>query len=92
MRECDDKIGVAQAQAVAFPPSDDDKSHIRDEAFAQGIADFENGRNAPPAEFGSDAELVRWWNEGYDFAAELDDMSHCSGCNDGTGNPCITHG
>jgi len=91
MRECEHKIEVAQAHGqVVAVQSDDDGSHLRDEAFAQGIADFENERTQPPPEF-SHGDMLRWWNEGYDFAAELDEMSCCSGCNDSTGNPCITH-
>jgi len=93
MRECDEKIGVVVAQAV-HAPSDggDDKSELRDDTFAQGIADFENGLTQPPTEFGSNPDLLGWWNDGHFFAAQLDEMRRCSGCNNGTGNPCVSHG
>lgn len=47
--------------------------------------------------------LIQRWSDGYGHAsqnavfcarisAELEVMWECPGCNDGTGNPCITHG
>ncbi|WP_425953085.1 hypothetical protein [Ralstonia pseudosolanacearum] len=37
-------------------------------------------------------QLVTWFEEGWESAAESHEMQMCRNCQDGTGNPCSIHG
>lgn len=56
-------------------------------AFRMGISYFK-----VPELFQRNNYLTDWWKEGWDDAEEMKSMDQCHGCNDGTGNPCHTHG
>lgn len=57
------------------------------QAFANGVA-YED---VPPL-LSCVKILSDTWKRGWNFADDCLEMSHCSNCNDGTGNPCLTHG
>lgn len=63
-------------------------------AQVQGRQDFTRGRDADdvPPLLADVAELASAWVDGWDAAEESVVMAACSGCNDGSGNPCPHHG
>jgi hypothetical protein len=63
-------------------------------AHVQGRQDFTRGRDADdvPPLLADVAELASAWMDGWDAAEESVVMAACSGCNDGSGNPCPHHG
>jgi hypothetical protein len=61
-------------------------------ATSDGIADFHHDCHTPPRFFVDEPALLEAWQDGWGFAADRHEMSHCSHCTDGTGNPCPLHG
>lgn len=76
----------------------DEGTELETEAYMSarnaGYSAFKMGidQDDVPGLLQRDENLVNWWKDGWDAADEMLEMSACHGCNDGTGNPCHTHG
>ena len=98
MRGLDVRLAYARNKVlcsvgVIVPGSDDDDGWmVFQAAKASGYHDHLAGQSEVPILFRDEPELVNAWKEGQDEAAEFEEMSECTGCNDGTGNPCCIHG
>lgn len=62
------------------------------DAEVDGYHDAADGFNEPPAQFADEPILIAGWKNGHRANKLMDEMNHCLGCNDGTGNPCQIHG
>jgi len=95
LRGLDARVARAQANGMI-----DDESrfmelgHSKMLAHVQGREDFTRGRDADdvPPLLADVAELASAWEDGWNAAEESVAMVACSGCNDGSGNPCPNHG
>lgn len=79
------------AKAIGIDPEGDELWEALQEAEFLGHCDYRSDRPVPIL-FQDEPSLVKAWESGFDFAAESAEMAECHGCNDGTGNPCPTHG
>lgn len=70
----------------------DVERYLMAEVVNQGRLDCYAGLDEPPSLIQSEPVLLKYWHEGYDLADEALDFSACAECNDGTGNPCPSHG
>ncbi len=60
------------------------------EVPAQGRADFYAGIEETPSMYAGEPDLFNAHVDGWNAAAELEEMSHCPDCQ--TGDPCPVHG
>lgn len=95
MRGLNERIALAQARiaAVIDPTSDEaDVGNVAYEAQAMGVRDYQAGEMSAPVMFRDEPFLLTAWESGQDFAAELEEMSRCSGCQDPELPMCPFHG
>ena len=95
MRGLDERIALAKARiaAVMAPASDEaDVGEVTYEAYALGVREYQAGVRSAPVMFRDEPILLRAWESGQDFAAELEEMSLCSGCQDTSLPMCPFHG
>ncbi|MFY3552513.1 hypothetical protein YH64_016385 [Achromobacter sp. LC458] len=88
---------VARTKAAGMFDEDSrflELDHAQILAHVQGREDFTRGRDADdvPPLLADVAELASAWVDGWNEAEESVAMAACSGCNDGSGNPCPHHG
>lgn len=62
------------------------------DANVQGYQDYEDNIHDAPKMFSDEPPLLEAWQDGQQRAAELEDMNECPHCNNGTGDPCPSHG
>lgn len=77
--------------AISPDTGEEDRLRVYLAAQAQGYHDFMSGRTDVPILFRDEPELVTAWISGRNAAADWDEIT-CPDCNDGTGEPCNTHG
>ncbi|CAB3818694.1 hypothetical protein LMG2828_00340 [Achromobacter piechaudii] len=95
LRGLDARVARAQANGMFDDESRFmDLGHSQMLAHVQGREDFSRGRDAEdvPPLLADVAELASAWVDGWNDAEESVAMAACSGCNDGSGNPCPHHG
>lgn len=90
LRGLDARCLWAAAHVGGVPESSDGS----DDAFAQGIRDFECGRAASdvPPLLADISELAAAWREGWKWADEVNDMASCAHCQDSNIDVCPIHG
>lgn len=89
------KFALANVQHRIDPNAANSQDVFGDVYYAakgMGRLDYQAGRFDIPCLFSDEPALSAWWKDGQEFAAELEEMASCSGCHDGTGNPCQIHG
>ncbi|MBX9834353.1 MAG: hypothetical protein K2X78_15070 [Burkholderiaceae bacterium] len=95
MRGLDIRVMLAQARITAFVDSAQAEGmyyNVVDEAFTQGMQDARSGMAQLPLLFKDEQMLESSWRRGYEFELESIEMRACWNCNNGTGDPCPTHG
>lgn len=95
MRGLTARVELAKAKFTAT--FDMDKAELllwdsMQSAYADGVSDFNQGHHKVPPLFKGEPMLVDAWRDGYVFAQETRAMTTCSGCNNGSCNPCPVHG
>lgn len=99
MRGLEVRIMVAQARIMEVIHDVRDNNFLGDwmvdvwlEAQALGYREVAEGLSEPPVMFQNEPDLLTWWEQGQSQYWEMMEMAECPGCNDGTGNPCPSHG
>lgn len=95
MRGLELRTAYAKAQVqkiIDYQVYEDIITDVLIEAQALGVHEFGRGEDHPPMLFSDVSMLVEAWMNGWEFSGNLEEMRHCANCNDGTGNPCRTHG
>lgn len=80
--------------AAAHDSTEPESGDGYDDAYSQGMQDFEHGRafkDVPPL-LADIADLAAAWREGWKWADELNGMGSCSCCQDSNIDVCHVHG
>lgn len=95
MRGLDERVALAYARIAALidPESEQaDVGAVYYEAYALGVRDYQAGEVNSPIMFRGEPEMLKAWNAGQDYAAEMEDMATCAGCQDSDLPMCPVHG
>jgi hypothetical protein len=95
MRGLDERIALAHARiaAIVAPNSDGaDFGVVYYAAYGLGVQDYRAGEFTAPIMFLDEPLLLKAWEDGQDFAAEVEEMAHCEGCKDTSLPMCPYHG
>lgn len=95
MRGLDERVALAMARvaAVIDPNSEQaDLGVVYYEAYALGVRDYMGGEFDAPTMFRGEPEMLKAWNSGQDYGAEMEEMANCEGCQDSSLPMCPWHG
>ncbi len=99
MRGLDVRIMLAQARIMEVIHGVRNNNVLSDwmadvwmEAQALGHREVTEGLSEPPVMFQNEPDLLTWWEQGQSVYWDMIEMAECPHCNDGTGNPCPSHG
>lgn len=95
MRGLNERISLAKAKIAAMvdPDSDEaDAGHAVGDAYWLGAHDYREGELSAPLLFRDEPVLLSAWEDGQRFAAEVEEMADCPGCQDTSLPMCPYHG
>lgn len=95
MRGLDERIALAKVRVAAEidPASDDaDVGNVAAEAYCLGVREYRAGEESAPVMYLDEPVLLAAWEEGQAFAADVEMMANCSGCQDTSLPMCPYHG
>jgi hypothetical protein len=94
MRGLDVRIMLAKARVMdgIHGVGNDYEIDVFSEAQTLGYVEATDGLYEPPVMFLTEPALLYWWRAGQDLVWGGLEMAGCSGCNNGTGDPCPCHG
>lgn len=95
MRGLDERVSLALARiALVANPGDEnvDMGEIYFAAELLGYHDYAAGLAEAPVMFRDEPVLLQGWENGRQFAFDLEEMANCVSCQDSSLPMCPTHG